>query len=125
MAEPMRIPLREPPADDPSRPAADDLRQAVEGARFAKLKVAESQDLPATGTRLFRVEAPLVDELDLVAGAKNVVPHGLGRAARELEVTPLGNLVVWLDEQLPDGLEATRFVCLGCSANGRARVGMR
>ncbi len=117
-------PVHRPPESSGSTQAVDDLRREIEALRATPLRVQAGQTLATGGRRVFRVAEPLTDVLDLLSGNDNVIPHGLGRPVTSIEVTPLGNVVVWL-EPLPAGFDENRFVCLRSTSTRSARVRVR
>jgi hypothetical protein len=124
------VPIRKPSEANDAAPGQRDLQEQIGSAFGRLLTVASTQSLPAAGIRNFALGDPKTELLSLLAGADNVIPHGLNRAVKEVFLTPVGPTAVSVAISLKDPatlstpLEATKVVCLRVSANvtGRVRV---
>lgn len=123
-----RVPIRKPgEANTAAGPLRDQQEQI--GQAFGRLlTVTSGQTLPTTGIRLFKVDDPRTDLLDLRAGADNVIPHGLKRVVKEAFVSQIGSTAVLFSWSLKDPallatpLDPLSVVCLRVTANVTARV---
>lgn len=123
MAE--RLPIRQAPAGDAASPAIADLRRQLEEQRYVDLRATRGQAFAATGPRVFKVDEPKTDVLELKAGEPNVIPHGLGCPAKHVVFTFMGNARGWLEEAPPAGFDAAQVVSLRVSSDVSARVRVR
>jgi hypothetical protein len=119
-----RVPIRQAPAVSTASAPLRDVERQLEELRYVDLRVTANQPLASTNMRLFKVDEPKTDEVQLKAGIPNVVPHGLGRAVKHVAFTLLGDARAWVGA-LPAGFEPAQVVALFVSADVTARVRVR
>lgn len=119
-----RLPIRQAPARDAALPALDDVRRQLEEQHYVDLRITRDQT-PTGSPRIFSSAPPVTDTIPLLAGVSNVLSHGLGRPARHVQVTLLGDARVWLEPSPPEGLDPAQVLSLRCSSDVNARVRAR